>query len=194
MDRRDCRRNSSPLRANFCLMTLSSHHVSGRKKIGWMTAVALAVHLSHFAYALPVDDPKNAPIHEAAKAGLLDKVRAVLRLEPQAVNARNAFGATPLYFAAGTNHVAVAKFLLEKGADVNASSTVGQSPLAAASALGYHEMVRLLLANGARVNDRDKFRLTALHQAAAYGHRRSENPVSSRRRCWRQKHEGSDCR
>lgn len=139
--------------------------------IGWIVvAAAVGAQLSPMVGATSNDDPKNAPIHEAAKAGSVDKIRALLGADPRLVNARNAFGVTPLYFAAGTNHVAVAKLLIEAGADTNAKSTVGQAPLAAAAALGYAEVVRLLLAHGAKVNDTDKFRLTALHEAAAYGH------------------------
>lgn len=145
--------------------------MSIKANIGWVVVAAVVVvQLSQMTAATAGDDPKNAPIHEAAKAGSVDKTRALLAANPRLVNARNAFGVTPLYFAAGTNHVAVAKLLIEAGADTNAESTIGQAPLAAAAALGYADLVRLLLAHGAKVNDTDKFRLTALHEAAAYGH------------------------
>jgi ankyrin repeat protein len=147
-----------------------SHRVSTKTNISWIVvAAAVGAQVSSMVGATSNDDPKNAPIHEAAKAGSVDKIRVLLAADPRLVNARNAFGVTPLYFAAGTNHIAAAKLLVETGADTNAKSTVGQAPLAAAAALGYAEVVRLLLAHGAKVNDTDKFRLTALHEAAGHG-------------------------
>jgi uncharacterized protein len=144
--------------------------MSTRVNTIWFVTAAFATILSRTVYAEADVDPKNIPIHEAAKAGSVEKVRALLASDRRLVNARNAFGVTPLHFAAGTNHIAVARVLIEAGADTNAKSTVGQAPLAAGAALGYTEVVRLLLAHGAKVNDTDKFRLTALHEAAAYGH------------------------
>jgi Ankyrin repeats (3 copies) len=117
------------------------------------------------------DYPENSPIHRAAKTGSLDAARALIQADPALVNARNAFGVTPLYLAAGANQPAVAKLLIEAGADINAKSSVGQSPLAAASALGHAEIVKLLLANGANVNDHSKFTPTPLQAAAANGHK-----------------------
>jgi uncharacterized protein len=150
---------------------LMLHRVSTKTGIGWIVvAAAVSAQVSSMIGATSDYDPKNAPIHEAAKAGSVNKVRALLAVDTRLVNARNAFGVTPLYFAAGTNHVAVAKLLIEAGADTNVKSTVGQAPLAAAAALGYAEVVRLLLAHGAKVNATDKYRITALHEAAAAGH------------------------
>jgi hypothetical protein len=117
------------------------------------------------------DYPEKSPIHKAARAGSLDAVRALIQADPTLVNARNAFGVTPLYLAVGANQLAVAKLLIEVGADIHAKSSVGQSPLGAAAALGHAEIVTLLLANGANVNDHSNVIPTPLQMAAANGHK-----------------------
>jgi Ankyrin repeats (3 copies) len=72
-------------------------------------------------------------------------------------------GMTPLALAAKCGKVAVAKLLLEKGAELEKNKK-SQSSLAQASRSGHEEMVRLLLAKGAMIE------ASALDAVAAGGH------------------------
>lgn len=64
---------------------------------------------------------------EAAKAGELDIVKAILNAHPHLVNCRDVDGrqSTPLHFAAGYNRADVVEFLLSRGADVHAKDKGG---------------------------------------------------------------------
>jgi ankyrin repeat protein len=79
-------------------------------------------------------------------------------------------GCTLLHYAAGDTQgrVAVAKLLVERGADVNAVESHGLTPLHVACVNQNPEVVRLLLANGAAVNGQDQTGNTPLIMAAAH--------------------------
>jgi ankyrin repeat protein len=62
-------------------------------------------------------------------------------------------GHTALMQAVANKHVAVARALIEAGADVNAHANSGFTPLMFAAQQGDMEATRVLLAAGARVND-----------------------------------------
>jgi ankyrin repeat protein len=82
------------------------------------------------------------------------------------VNARNAFEATALVWAA--RDPAKVSMLLAHGADVNVQSKQGRTPLIVA-AQSNQESVRLLLAQGADVKARDDAGITPLMNAALAG-------------------------
>lgn len=73
-------------------------------------------------------------IHDAAREGNLELVRALVGGTPSAVNARDK-GTTPLHEAARGGHVEVVRFLISKGANVNGTDISGVTPLRLA--LGY---------------------------------------------------------
>jgi len=75
-----------------------------------------------------------ATIHEAAAAGDLAAVRALLQSDPGLVNRRER-GTTPLHEAARQGHLDVVKLLVEHGADLNVRDMSGLTPLRLA--LGY---------------------------------------------------------
>jgi ankyrin repeat protein len=62
------------------------------------------------------------------------------------------FGVTALSWAALLGDTEIAKFLIEKGADVNAKSRDGSTPLHSAAFLGRAEIAELLIQKGADVN------------------------------------------
>ncbi|KAL9033328.1 MAG: hypothetical protein Q9214_007568, partial [Letrouitia sp. 1 TL-2023] len=67
-------------------------------------------------------------------------------------------------------HVAVARILLQAGADPNEESGVHGTLLEVASERGYLEVVKTLIDHGANVNKLAKFHSTVLQAAAAHGH------------------------
>ena len=65
------------------------------------------------------------------------------------------FGVTALSWAALLGDAEIAKFLIEKGADVNAKSRDGSTPLHSAAFLGHTEIAELLIQKGAEVNPKN---------------------------------------
>jgi ankyrin repeat protein len=94
------------------------------------------------------------------------KSALVLAKHPQThVNVQNLAGETPLMLAAITNHLELAKLLIERGADVNKP---GWTPLHYASTRGHRELMRLLLDNEAYIDSEAEDGTTPL-MMAAYG-------------------------
>ena len=65
------------------------------------------------------------------------------------------FGVTALSWAALLDNAEIAKFLIEKGADVNAKSRDGSTPLHSAAFLGRAEIAELLIQKGANINPKN---------------------------------------
>jgi len=76
--------------------------------------------------------------------------------------------ADPLDDAAKAGDVALARQLLDQGAEIDKLDAAGEPPIVAAALAGHADMVALLLERGADIELRNKGGLTALH-AAAYG-------------------------
>ncbi len=109
-----------------------------------------------------------ANIHEAAKQGDLEKVKAFLA-NGENVDLKDKRKLAPLYYAALHGHKDVCEFLVSQGADVNAGREItGQIPLWGAlnsrSASGF-EIFKLLVGHGADINT-NSGSYTLLHQAA----------------------------
>jgi ankyrin repeat protein len=89
---------------------------------------------------------------QATEAGNIEQM-AVLLAQGAEVNARNAYGWTPLHVAAVGGDPAVVALLLRHGADVHAQSHIGTTPLDNVTTRGGRKVVMdLLLAHGAKLN------------------------------------------
>lgn len=107
--------------------------------------ISFALLLLPFAGQTPNED-----LLVAARKGDLPAVRALLERGAD-VNAKTAYGATPLSYASDKGHVEVVRLLLERGADPNAKDTFyGATPISWAAGNKHAEIVRLLLKHGAK--------------------------------------------
>ena len=98
--------------------------------------------------ALGAEDPGEA-LREAARLGDLARIEALLAAGAP-VDAPARYGQTPLFYAAEKGHLAVAKRLVEAGANVNAQDEFfGASALEMSLQGGHAELARYLLAHGA---------------------------------------------
>ena len=81
-------------------------------------------------------------------------------------------GITMLGRAALNNEVAMAKALIERGANVNVVDKQGMTPLLWAASMDFGDpaMIELLLKSGAKADAKNKDGLTALDLARKYGH------------------------
>ena len=87
-------------------------------------------------------------LQEAAGAGDVEKVRALLQSNPTALNARDG-GTTALHEAARAGHLAVVKLLVEKGANLHAPDFSGLTPLKLAQGRRKTEVADYLRQQGA---------------------------------------------
>lgn len=76
---------------------------------------------------------------------------------------------TPLLFAARSGSVAIAKLLLDAGADPNDATKLQGNTLVVASAGGHEDLALYLLERGADFHSADENGITALHHAVAGG-------------------------
>jgi ankyrin repeat protein len=67
----------------------------------------------------------GGPIHDAARKGDANKIKALLQQDPKLLNDKDKNGDTPLHIAALHGQVAAAQALLDAGADVNAKNNYG---------------------------------------------------------------------
>ena len=110
-------------------------------------------------------------IHDAARDGDLDRVKALVKATPDLVFSRDNYGGTPLLWAAMKGHKDIVEFLLANKADVDAKANDDTTALETASVFGHADVVKLLLANKADVNAKSNLGTTPLHAAADKGYK-----------------------
>lgn len=120
---------------------------------------------------LLVDRGASVDFPEACALGHLDRVQTMLAANPSLLDARSADGFPPLGLAIFFRHPDVAKYLIERGADVNAVANNAQrvAPVHAAAAIRDVETMKLLLDRGADPNALQQMDVTPLHGAASRG-------------------------
>ena len=108
-------------------------------------------------------------IEAFAAAGNVEKVKAMLAANPEAVSQHDS-GRTPLHWAALNGQRDVVVLLLESNANVNAQDSIGNTPLHLASYMGHKEIVEILLSRKPEVDADNSSGATPLHMAAVAGH------------------------
>ncbi|HVR71538.1 MAG TPA: ankyrin repeat domain-containing protein [Vicinamibacteria bacterium] len=110
-------------------------------------------------------------VFDAAAAGRLDRLRALLAADPGAANAWAADGFFPLGLACFFRQPEAARLLLEAGADPRAAARkpLRVTALHATAAARDAATARELLDRGADVDARQQMGYTALHAAAQHG-------------------------
>lgn len=110
--------------------------------------------------------PAESPVADAAQAGDVAQVRALLQQGADA-NAAQADGLTALHWAAMSNNRQIVDLLLYAGATVRPLTRVGgYTPLHLAARAGHEDVVGALLAGGANANAFTTTGVTAMHFAA----------------------------
>jgi ankyrin repeat protein len=113
-------------------------------------------------------------IHKAVAAGDLNKVKTLIEADANLIESKDMNGRTPLNLAClngFTREPAIAKFLIDKGANVNSKSNDGLTPLhGACSIAGFSggadfDLVQLLIGRGANINAQDNYGRTPLYCA-----------------------------
>jgi len=120
-------------------------------------------------FGLPAVDAQTASMHDAVRANDLATVRRLVDANAALANLPDKDGSTPLHLAAAGNYVAIAEYLLEKGAVVDARNADGNTPLHAAAASDAVSTIELLLRRRADINAVNTQRSSPLHTAIANG-------------------------
>ena len=110
-------------------------------------------------------------IFEAAATGQTERVRELLKKDPDLVNAFAPDGFYPLGLAIFFGHMETATLLMTSGAEVNmaAKNDLKVMPLHAAASSKQLDAARMLIKRGANVNAAHQAGYTALHAVAATG-------------------------
>ena len=136
-----------------------------------ITPVLLAVYAKHpdLAETLLSKTGREPDIFEATITGRIDRVRQLLKQNPDLVHAWSADGWTALHLNWG--NVEMARLLIESGSDINANSRnhFNATPLQGAAATNRLEIAKLYLSHGANVNCRSEDGGSPLHEAAGNG-------------------------
>lgn len=112
---------------------------------------SLAVALAGLAVATPAAARVDPPLIDAARAGDVGQVRALLARGADA-DRPAPDGTTALHWAADRDDLAAARLLLDAGARAGAANRYGATPLLVAATNGSGAMLDLLLAAGADPN------------------------------------------
>jgi hypothetical protein len=105
------------------------------------------------------------PVVEAAKKGDLQTVKTILAQDPSKLNATDESNYTALHWACMRAHWDVAKFLIDKGADLNVVGGDGGTQINWAVHHDNVEIIKLMVEKGAKLNIRNQWGMTELHTA-----------------------------
>lgn len=136
-----------------------------------MHRATLAVALSCTTVAVAQNMPPaevtqgNLLVHDVAKTGSGEELKALLAKDPQLLNVKNIRGSTPLHLAAINPDPSVIEVLLGAGADVNVADDDGFTPLHMAAFHRQADYALLLLEAGADVNAKTASGRTPLSMA-----------------------------
>lgn len=110
---------------------------------------------------------KPLTIFDVARSGTLEQAKTLIHLNLKVVNEINKEGYSPLILACYRGNTEVARYLINKGADVNYNNAMG-TPLMAAVVKNNIEIANLLLDKNVNVDHVDANGTTALIYAVQF--------------------------
>ena len=105
------------------------------------------------------------PIVQAAKDGDFRTVKTILEKEPSKLNAIDEEKYTALHWACMRAHWDIARYLIEKGADLNVTGGDGAPPVTWAAHHDNVEIVQSMVEKGTKLNIKNLWGMTELHTA-----------------------------
>ncbi|KAI8850331.1 ankyrin repeat-containing domain protein [Chytridium lagenaria] len=121
--------------------------------------------------AIPLENAADLDIFQASQRGFLPRVKHLLDIENVSATARDKDNCTALHWAAINNQIAIARLLVERGAEIDAiGGELMATPLQWASRSGHVQMATFLYQRGANPLVKDNQGYNSLHLAAHAGH------------------------
>jgi len=154
---------ASLLDSDRSLLTASENGVS---------AILVAIYNMHPELAgLFIERGAALSFAEACALGDFERVRALLKSDPSLLHSRTPDGFPSFALAIFFRQPDVARYLIERGADVNAQAQnpMRVFPVHAAATTGDRQTMTMLLERGADPNAKQQMDFTALHGAASHG-------------------------
>ena len=142
---------------------------------GYLYLDMIGLLVGHGADANTRGEDNTTALHLASEYGRPEVAR-VLFNHGASVNAKNNLGRTPFHELAravnwiGSDHLAVAKLLLEKNADLDARDEDHETPLHFASKYGRLDVVLVLIDHGAIIDAENNWGQTPLHLSSEIIH------------------------
>jgi hypothetical protein len=112
-------------------------------------------------------------IHEAAKEGNFEKIKSIFAADSSRLSVQDAFGYTPLHWAALMKHKDIVKYLIDMGAEINIAGLDGCTPLHSAAGQDAVAIIGMLIKKGAAIETRDAWGNTPLHIACRSGSKKA---------------------
>ncbi|WP_341815970.1 ankyrin repeat domain-containing protein [Wolbachia endosymbiont (group B) of Idaea biselata] len=108
------------------------------------------------------------PLYVAIRAGRLDVVEILFDRKHFSVKDKDIYGCNPLHWAAQEGKLNIAKFLVDKGADIRAKDKDGRTPLLMAAYNGDLEMVKFFLDKNASIEAKsnDLYKMMGIVESA----------------------------
>lgn len=161
--------------------TTPLHHAARRGHHAVVTVLASAMRANAPASVLdaPAGPRRRTALHDAAAAGSIDAVTALLRLGADP-NKRDTFGQTALHLLANVDPLcaaAIASALVQAGVDLRPADARGFTPLHAAAALDNVALVRELASRSHLLESKTPAGETALDVALRYGRDRAADAL-----------------
>ena len=116
-----------------------------------------------------IEDGAHYDAFAACGLGDGEHLRTLIAADPDVARTSDAYGMTPLHWAARAGAVDCADLLLENGANVDAPNKARRAPLQLAAEADQAQIIRLLARQGADLNTQDRKGRTPLHRATYEG-------------------------
>jgi ankyrin repeat protein len=104
----------------------------------------------------------SSEIHKAAETGNLDEIKGLLANTPTLIEEKDENGHTPLLVAARGGQIEIAKYLVDKGADIKAVNARGNTALHLAAWAGNAALADYFIAKGIDINAKSPTGMTPL--------------------------------
>lgn len=116
-----------------------------------------------------IEDGANYDAYAACGLGDVGQLQALIVADAKVSGVADAYGMTPLHWAARAGAVECAEVLLSHRTDVDAPNKARRAPLQLAAEADQAEIIRLLARHGANLNTQDRKGRTPLHRATYEG-------------------------
>lgn len=162
---------SGDVSALAALLDAHPETLNHRNQLGQGAVLLAQYHRKPEAVRFLLARQPELTLHEACASGVQARAESILLDVPRMIDAHSPDGFTPLSLACFFGHVELAKWLINRGAnlDLAATNPMQVSPMHAAAAGRHLEIARALLEGGANPNARQQGGFTPLHAAAQNG-------------------------